>query len=92
MKLKEEMGVSHDTVTGEPYYFFFFFLLFGATPAAYGNSQARGRIGAAASGLHHSHSNAESEQHLQLMPQLTAMLDLRPTERGLGSNPHPHGY
>ena len=27
---------------------FFFFFLFRATPAAYGNSQARGHIGAAA--------------------------------------------
>ena len=30
---------------------------------AYGSSQARGRIGA--TGLHHSHSNARSEPHLQ---------------------------
>ena len=33
-------------------------LLFRAARAAYGNSQARGRIGAAAAPLHHSHSNA----------------------------------
>ena len=32
---------------------FFFFGLFGATPAAYGSSQAEGRIGAAAASLHH---------------------------------------
>ena len=38
-------------------FFFSFFYLFRATPAAYGSSQARGRIGAAAAGLHHSHSN-----------------------------------
>ena len=31
-----------------------------ATPAAYGNSQARGRIRAAAAGLHHSYSNVGS--------------------------------
>ena len=30
------------------------FCLFRAIPAAYGGSQARGRIGAVASGLHHS--------------------------------------
>jgi len=29
-----------------------------AAPAAYGGSQARGQIGAVATGLHHSHSNA----------------------------------
>ena len=30
----------------------------GATSMAYGSSQARGQIGVAAAGLHHSHSNA----------------------------------
>ena len=42
----------------------FFFGLFRATPIAYGGSQARGLIGAAAAGLYHSHSNAGSEPHL----------------------------
>ena len=36
---------------------FFVFYLFRASPAAYGSSQARGRIGAAAASLHHSHNN-----------------------------------
>ena len=49
-------------------------LLLVATPAAYG-PQARGSIGATAAGLHHSHSNAGSESHLQPTPQLTAMPD-----------------
>ena len=40
----------------------FFSFLFRATPEAYGNSQSRGQIGAAASSLHHSH---RSEPHLQ---------------------------
>jgi len=40
---------------------FFCFLLFRAAPMAYGSSQARGLIGAAAAGLHHSHSNTRSE-------------------------------
>ena len=35
-----------------------------AIPAAYGSSQARGPIGAAAASLCHSHSNAESEPRL----------------------------
>ena len=39
------------------YQFTFFFLLFRATPSVYGNSQARGRIRAAATSLRHSHSN-----------------------------------
>ena len=42
---------------------------------AYGGSQARGRIGAAAAGLHHSHSNLGSELCLRLTPQLMAMPD-----------------
>ena len=41
-------------------FFLFFFLtpLFKAAPKAYGRSQARGRIGAAAAGLCHSHRNS----------------------------------
>ena len=51
------------------------FWLFRATPEAYGDSQARGLIGATAAGLQHSHSNARSEPRLQLTPQLMATLD-----------------
>ena len=54
---------------------FFFFLLFRAAPAAYGGSQARGLMGVAAASLHHSHSNAGSEPHLEPTPQLTAVSD-----------------
>ena len=46
-----------------------------AAPAAYGGSQARGRIGAAATGLHQSHSNTGSEPCLQPTPQLTTTPD-----------------
>ena len=53
-----------------------FFLVFSrAAPMAYGGSQARGLIGAAAASLHHSHSNARSEPRLQPTPQLTATRD-----------------
>ena len=41
--------------------FIYLFLLFSATPVAYGGSQTRGRIGATAAGLHHSHRNIRSE-------------------------------
>ena len=51
------------------FFFFFFFFFFMTTPMAYGSSQARGLIGAAAAGLHH--SSAGSELHLQPTPQLT---------------------
>ena len=54
---------------------FFFGLLFRALPEAYGSSQARGWVGAAAAGLSHSHSNTRSESHLQPTLQLTAMPD-----------------
>ena len=49
------------------FFFFFFFCLFDiswAAPAAYGGSQARGLIGAVATDLHHSYSNARSEARL----------------------------
>ena len=46
-----------------------------AALAAYRGSQARGLIGAIATGLHQSHSNAGSEPHLQPTPQLTATPD-----------------
>jgi len=39
------------------------------------SSQARSLIGAAATGLRHSHSNAISESHLRPTPQLTATSD-----------------
>ena len=56
-------------------YIYIYILLFRATPVAYGGSQARDQIGAAAAGLHQSHSNARSEPHLQSTPQLTATPD-----------------
>ena len=40
--------------------FFFFFLLFRSASVAYGGSHTKDQIGAAAAGLHHSHSNARS--------------------------------
>ena len=48
---------------------------FRTAPKTHGRSQARGRHGAAAAGLHHSHSNAGSEPHLRPTPWLTAMPD-----------------
>ena len=59
-------------------YLFIYFCLFAiswAAPVAYGGSQARDLIGAAAAGLHQGHSNAGSEPRLQPTPQLTATLD-----------------
>ena len=55
--------------------FFVFMLFLWAAPTAYGGSQARGRIGAVATGLRQSHSNAGSEPRLQPTPQLTATPD-----------------
>ena len=46
------------------FYFYLFIFILRATSAAYGSFQARGLVGAAAAGLHHSHSNMGSEQHL----------------------------
>ena len=64
------------------FFFFFFFLFFGsfclirATPAAYGDSQARGTIRAMAASL--SHSNAWSKPCLWPTPQLMACWILNP--------------
>ena len=77
---------------GGCFIYLFFFLLFRVTCVACGSSQARGPIRGAAARLHYSHSNTGSKPHLQAMPQLTAMPDPCPTERGRGSNPHLHGY
>ena len=74
------------------FFFFFFFLLFRASLAAYGGSQARGWIRAAAAGLHHGHSKARSELCLRPTLQVRAMLDPWTTEQGQGSNTRPHGY
>ena len=52
-----------------------FFRHFRAAPEAHRGSQARGLIGATASGLHHSHSNTRSQPHLRATPQLTATPD-----------------
>ena len=49
--------------------------LFRATPPAYGGSQARGQIGAVASGLWLNQSNVESRPRLQPTPQPTAVPD-----------------
>ena len=59
---------------------------------AYESSQARGRTGVTAAGLHHSLSNARSKPRLQPTAQLMAMLDPRSTEGGRELNPHPCGY
>ena len=55
--------------------YIYVFCLFRAAPVAYGSSQARGLIRSAATGLHHSHSNAGSEPHPRPTPQLTATRD-----------------
>ena len=57
------------------FYFLIFFAIFWAATTAYGGSQARGRIGAVATSLHQSHSNAGSEPRLQPTPQLMATPD-----------------
>ena len=53
----------------------FFFCLFRAVPTTYGSSLARSQVGAAASGLCHSHSNMGPEPCLQPTPQLMEMPD-----------------
>ena len=52
-----------------------FFPRKNTAPMVNGGSQARGRIGAVAAGLHHSHSNVGSKPRLKPTPQLRATLD-----------------
>ena len=70
---------------------FFSCLFFRATPTAYGGSQARSLIGAFATSLHQSHSNARSELHPRPTPQLTATPYIQPTKQVQGSNPQSYG-
>ena len=63
-----------------------------ATPTGYGGSQARGQIGAAAAGLHHSHSKLGFELRLQPTPQLNSNTGSLTPEQGHGSSLCPHGY
>ena len=56
-------------------FFFFFFFGLRAALAAYGSSQARGGIRAAALGLHYSHCKTRLEWHPQIIAQLAAMPD-----------------
>ena len=66
--------------------FVFVFAFLGAAPEAYGSSQARGQIVAAASSLHCSHGNVGSELRLRPTPQLTVTTDPLTADRGQGSN------
>ena len=54
---------------------FYSFFFFQGRTAACGGPQAKGLIGAVATGLCHSHSNIRSKPCLRSTPQLTAMLD-----------------
>ena len=55
--------------------FFCLFAISWAAPVAYGGSQARDLIGAVATSLRQSHSNAGTELCLQPTPQLMATPD-----------------
>ena len=48
----------------QTFQFFLFLSSFRAAPTAYGGSQAKGLIRAAAASLYHSHRHAGSEPHL----------------------------
>ena len=48
--------------------FCLFFFLCRAASSAYGSSQARSQVRAAAAGLHHSHRNTECEPPLRPTP------------------------
>ena len=56
-------------------------LLFRATLVAYGSSQVRCPIGAAAAGLCHSHSSTRSKLHLLPTPHLSQSQNLNPLSK-----------
>ena len=56
----------------------FILLLFRAALAAYGSPRARGRFGAVAASLHHSHNKGGAKLSVQPTPQLTASRILNP--------------
>ena len=73
------------------FFFFFVFLPFlGLLPRAYGGSQARGPVRAAATGFTRVTTTWDPSCICNLHPQLTAMSDPQPTEQGQGSNLQPH--
>ena len=55
--------------------FVLLFYLFRATPMTYGNTWGRGRIGAVAASLQHSHSNVGCKLHLRPIAQFRATLN-----------------
>ena len=71
---------------GLRWFLFCFVFLFRAAPAAYRSSQARGWIGAAPAGLHHSHSNAGFESSLHLHPSSRQCWILNPLSEARDRN------
>jgi len=63
------------------FYLFLFFLPFQGCPCSIWRFPGWGRIGATATSLHHSHSNARSEAGMWPTPQLTAMWSPWPTSK-----------
>ena len=60
-------------------------------PAAYGSSQVRGHIGAAAEAYTTATAKVVLSHICDLVAFLVARPDPYPTERGQGWNPHSHG-
>ena len=75
LQFTKSFGTSHFILTTMLSGFFCLFAFSRAAPTAYGDSQARGLIGAVANGLHQSHSNSGTEPCLRPTSQLMATLD-----------------
>ena len=71
--VQESLGWLPDNYWNAVTFFKKISFLFMTTPVAYGSSGARGQIGAAAAGLHHSHSHRGSQAHLQPLAQLRSL-------------------
>ena len=71
---------------------YLFILLFRATRAAYGSTQARSQIKAAAAGPLHSQSNTGSELDCGLQHRSRQCQILNPLSQAWDQISHPHGY
>ena len=89
LQMLEPMTILQSKGLTQTFFFFLVFCFFRAPPTAYGGCQARGHIEGVAAGLHHSYIDAGPKPRLQPTPQLMAMPDPQPTERGQGLNLNP---
>ena len=81
---KTPLILLHHSGNSSSFIIYYFIIFLTATSVAYGSSWGRGWVGTAA--------DAYATAMAMPDPQLAAMPDSQPTERGQGSNLHPRGH